>query len=101
MVERGTVLPAKVDDLQVELVPGLPGEDALQVFFDVIGGLAVGEPPTPRQPQDVGVDRERRDTEGLGPHHVCGLAPDAWQRAHKRPGEHGWSGLPPTFTGRP
>ena len=58
-------LPTEVDDLQVEGVPAVLGEEDLEVTFGPSDVGAVRETPTRGQAVDVGVDRKGGNAEGL------------------------------------
>ena len=55
----GTVLAPEIDDLQVELRPGVLGKDRLQVAFGTLDGRSVRESPSRGEPVDVRVDGKR------------------------------------------
>ena len=76
---RWAVLTAKVDNLQVQVVPTRLGKEALAVPFRLLDALAGGQSPTVDQPMDVGVHGKGRHTEVLGQNDLCGLVPHSRQ----------------------
>ena len=73
MPTRWTVLAAKVDDLQVQVVPALLGEKAFTVPLRLLDVLAVGQPPAVDQPMDVGIHGKGRHAEVLREHDLRGF----------------------------
>src|ERR1017187_7924571 len=74
---RRAVLAAEIYHPQVQLVPARLGEKRLQVALRLLHIAAPGEAPAPREPVNVGVDRERRDVEGLRHDDARRLVPHA------------------------
>ena len=54
-----------------------------QLLFDGDRVVRSGDAEPVRHAQDVAIDREARDAQGMAQHDVRGLAPDAWER-HER-----------------
>ena len=73
----GAVFAAVEDDLEVELVPGLAGEEAFEVGFRLDDVFAGREFPAGGEAVDVGVHGEGGDAEGLGHDDRGGLMADA------------------------
>src|SRR5215217_7196272 len=65
VVEGRAVPAAEVDDLQVDLAPGLLGKHPLQVALGGLDVLAARQAPAGGQTVDVGVYRKGRQPEGL------------------------------------
>jgi len=69
------------DQAQRELDPQVTGQQLLELGGDLLRIPVVGEPETPREPLDVGVDGDARgDAERLAKHDLRGLAADAGER---------------------
>jgi len=72
--------PSVKDEAKAERAALLGSDDRIQVHFDGVGILRLGEAETTRETADVGVDGETRLAERDAPHDVRGLAPDTRQR---------------------
>src|SRR5690606_13573813 len=83
VAQRRAVLAPEVDDLQVQPAPALRRIKTAQVLLGPADAAPVREPPPRGEAMDVGVDRERRDTERLREHDARRLAPDAGQRLER------------------
>ena len=84
MPARRAVLPAEIDDLEMERVPALAREYRLEVALDLLDVARARQLPAPGEPVDVGVDRERRLLERLRHHHAGGLVADAGELLERR-----------------
>lgn len=73
----GAVLAAVEDDLEVEFVPGVSGEEFFEVVFGLCDVFALGEFPTFGEAVDVCIDGEGGDAEGLGHDDGSGFMSDA------------------------
>jgi len=63
------MLTAVENDLQVEAVPGVARKELFQVSLGLRDVFSGGEFPAGCEAVDVGIDRKRRDAEGLSHHH--------------------------------
>ena len=79
MAAGRAVLAAEVDDLQVQGVPVLGGEQPLAVPFGLRDVLASRQAPAIDQAVDMGVDWEGRHAEVLRHDYLRGLVTDAWE----------------------
>ena len=75
MSSRRAVFPAKEDDLQVQLVPGLSGKDSLEILLGLNHILSTGQLPAPGQPVDMGIDRKGGHPKCLAHDHGSRLVP--------------------------
>ena len=66
MSARGAILTAKVNNLQMQIVPALFGKEALTVALRLLHALAVGQPPAIDKAMDVRINGEGRLAETLG-----------------------------------
>ena len=66
MPTRGAILTAKVNDLQMQIVPAFFGKEALTVALRLLDALAVGQPPAVDETMDVRINGEGRQAETLG-----------------------------------
>ena len=71
------MLSSVKDDAKVKFVPTVLGEQALEVFLDLLDGFPRTQFPALRQPMNMRVHREGGDPEGLGHDDRGGLVADA------------------------
>ena len=77
---RRTMLACKVNHLQMEFDPIFALEKLLEVLLDSLNGFSFAQPPSPRAPVDVRVDRKRRLMKSLRHHDRGCLVADAGKR---------------------
>ena len=68
------------DHPQTEISPLSRRQERVQFELDLDRIVFDGQTQSLRQPADVGVDRQARQTERDAAHHIAGLAADAGQR---------------------
>ena len=71
------MLASVEDDPEVKLIPAILGEEPLEVFLDLLDGLALAELPALRKAMDMRVHWEGRHAESLRHDDGGGLVADA------------------------
>ena len=67
------MLPAIIDDPQVQLIPVFTRKHLFQIRFRLLNATPACQLPTLREPMDVSVDRKCRLMKHLRHHDACGL----------------------------
>ena len=64
------------NDLQVQVVPGIHGEQPFQVVLGLHHTFSAGQSPSLRETMNVGVDWKRWNPKRLRHHHTGGFVAD-------------------------